>query len=157
VITQENHNLSPSFRLADIKDIDTLKLIEETCFDTYRLSPRQIRYHIKRPQNLFIVANCGDVIAGSGLILIDQKHARARIYSLAVLPKFRGLKIGVALVQRMEQLAKQNFGIKKITLEAKLEDINVNHFYRSLGFHPRKIIADYYGPGRDATYFVKEI
>jgi ribosomal protein S18 acetylase RimI-like enzyme len=101
-----------------------------------------------------MIAEKDGVIAGSALLLMNLAHKRARIYSLAVLPQFRGLKIGVALVKRMELLSREQ-GITKLTLEAKLEDSNVNHFYRALGYIPRKIIPDYYGPKRDATYFVK--
>ena len=81
--------------------------------------------------NLFFVAvHDGQIV---GTVLGGYDGHRGWIYSLAVIPEFRGRGAGVALVQRAEQEL-QALGCVKINLQVRSDNEAVVEFYRRLGY-----------------------
>ena len=81
-----------SVREAQLTDITQLLQIEDVCFSSDRINKRQFRYMLTRAKAVMrvIVPAGGNNIAGYGLCFVPGGRKTARLYSLAVLPEFRG-------------------------------------------------------------------
>ncbi len=82
--------------------------------------------------------------------LLEQRHDLAIIADLRVLPEFRGLGFGSALVTQAVDWARAQ-GCAEIRVET--QDINVTacRFYDAMGFHLHSIEEQVYGPDIDET------
>jgi len=100
-------NRKLNFRTASRSDIAQILLIEEKCFDVYRMNRRQVLYHLERETSHIIVVEDLElnIIIGSAVLMMHWKYPRARIFSLAVLPEMQGQKIGQRIIFYLEDLA----------------------------------------------------
>lgn len=103
----------------------------------------------------FFVAENNGEIAGYivGFISIPGK---GRIFTLAVLEKYRGLGIGTELMDRLLWY----FGKKKVrevSLEVRMGNISAQHFYLNRGFLPAWVEKGYYSDGEDAIVMKKKL
>ncbi|QHI68658.1 GNAT family N-acetyltransferase [Tichowtungia aerotolerans] len=144
---------SLSVRLAVPADLPALELIEIRCFrGSRRASRRSLRRSLVSPAQsvwLAVVSHEGRRLVAGAMIL--HHHARSiRIYSLAVLPAFRGSGAGRRLVRRAVLVARRN-GCRAVTLEADRRNRVLTGWYERLGFEIVRVLKDYYSPGRHAV------
>ncbi|MDW6004341.1 GNAT family N-acetyltransferase [Vibrio mangrovi] len=130
-------------REMDIADYDAV--IQLWC-DTEGMSIRDadsresIDAYLKRNQGLSFVAVSGSEIVGAVLVGTDGR--RGYLQHLAVLPTFRGRRIGYELVaQSVNALAL--IGISKTHLFVYQDNLKAQHFYEKLGWFPRDEIRMY--------------
>ncbi len=133
-------------------DLAGVQMIENACFDTHRLSLRQLQYLAGRvgSTSSFHVAVDNDQIVGEAIGLL--RHTRGsivgRVYSLAVSDAHRGRHLGRRLLQTL--LDDLEFrGATRISLEVDLRSAAAIHLYESLGFRQVATLSDYYGDGHD--------
>ncbi len=69
-----------------------------------------------------VIALADDQICGTGM-LFPKSDSTAQIKQIAVLEKFRGLKIGTKIIEALEKEA-QKQGLKKIIIEARKSSQN---------------------------------
>jgi uncharacterized protein len=145
-------------RPASMEDLKPTILLEETCFDTYCLSKRQLRYLQRSPNAVFQVAQENGTIVGEGIALV-RHHKRSlsgRLYSLAVHPDHRGHGIGNRLLQKtLAELVAR--GAKRVFLEVEQVNTSAVKLYERHGFRPIGVLTDYYGPGRHGLHMVCEL
>ncbi|WLR54946.1 ribosomal protein S18-alanine N-acetyltransferase [Mesobacillus subterraneus] len=72
-------------------------------------------------------------------IIIDEAH----ITNIAVLPEYRGLKLGGALMGKVMELARE-FGVLRVTLEVRVSNGRAQKLYRKFGFEEGAIRKQYY-------------
>ncbi len=146
---------APVVRLARKTDLAAAVALEQSCFDAYCLSKRQLQYLQQRSSALFLVAEDAGKIVGEGISLIRQ-HKRGpsgRIYSLAVDHRCRGQKIGRRLLQKMvDELSAK--GVSRIYLEVEQSNATAVKLYEHQGFRRLGVLPDYYGPGRPGLRMV---
>jgi ribosomal protein S18 acetylase RimI-like enzyme len=94
-----------AFRAATLSDVDALLAIENSCFDSDQLSRRSFKWMINKANALLLVAEQQQKLMGYVLLLYARGTSLGRIYSLAVLPKYRNQKIARALMREAEQAA----------------------------------------------------
>jgi len=87
---------------------------------------------------LFFVAEAGGNVVGS--IMAGYDGHRGWIYSLAVLPEYRGPGIGSRLMRHAEERLKV-LGCPKINLQIMQENEAVEVFYRKLGYQTEQRIS----------------
>lgn len=139
-------NPARTVRRATPGDLPALLALEACSFEEYRLSPRQMRYHIRHPRNVFLVCDLpGHPCAGALLLLLHTKSAR--MYSIAVHPLARGGGVARALCLAAEQ-ATQEAGRTSISLEVKASNTAAVTLYHRLGYTPTRTLPDYYGTGQ---------
>jgi ribosomal-protein-alanine acetyltransferase len=144
-------------RAARPEDVEPAVALEQTCFDTYCLSKRQIQYLRASKTAVFLVAEEAGRIVGQGIALLKHhRHgASGRIYSLAVKPECRGKKIGQKLLAQMiDDLAGR--GARRIYLEVERSNQAAVRLYERAGFRNIGVLPDYYGPGRDGMHMMIE-
>ncbi|MFC1543059.1 ribosomal protein S18-alanine N-acetyltransferase, partial [Candidatus Neomarinimicrobiota bacterium] len=141
-------------REAHLEDIDQLILIEELCYD--HPWPREsFEEEIERNDvGVGMVAEDEGLVVGflTGMTVLDEFH----LHNLAVHPDFRGRGIGRKLVEALESLCRQR-DLRRIILEVREDDEIARRLYQVMGFESVGTRKDYYGPGRDANLYMKQI
>ncbi len=130
-----------NFRPMTIYDIDQILVIEHLAFATPW--SREAFYN-ELMNNQFakyiVMLDKGRVIGYCGMwIVVDEAH----ITNVAVLPQYRGKKLGEALMQKAMELSKQ-YGALSMTLEVRVSNVVAQSLYKKLGFQPGGIRKNYY-------------
>jgi ribosomal protein S18 acetylase RimI-like enzyme len=145
-------------RPATDADVIVAEHLEQTCFDTYSLTRRQLRYLRKSPNCVFLVAEQGGEVVGDAIALV--RHHRpgttGRLYSLAVRSDCRGRKIGHQLLSAVLSALRAR-GVRRVTLEVESTNQSAIRLYHRYGFRDAALLPDYYGADRSGTRMVCEL
>ena len=131
---------------AEIRDIEALVAIENSCFLSDRLSRRSFSRSLKNPVQLLKVARVGNTAVGYALIHWRQNGKSARLYSLAVLERWRQNGIAAMLVNAMRKSAMHK-DKRFLSLEVRANSSSLISFYQQLGFAVQRRIPTYYEDG----------
>jgi len=140
-------------RAGRIDDLPALLQLEAT-FPGDRLSPRQLRYHLRRPPRL-LVAEDARGIAGYSLLLRRAGERRARLYSLVVAADRRGAGIGRALLEAAERAAAAA-GADGMRLEVRADNVAAIALYRRAGYIETGHRRGYYDDGEAAVCMARD-
>jgi len=129
------------FRYMTVKDIEEVYTIESISFPTpwskeafyNELTQNRFATYVVIEHEAHLVGYCGV------WIVVDEAH----ITNIAVLPQFRGYKLGENLLRKIMQEAK-NRGANTMTLEVRVSNIIAQNLYRKLGFQNGAIRKRYY-------------
>jgi [ribosomal protein S18]-alanine N-acetyltransferase len=130
-----------TFRQMTLDDIDDVLKIEHASF-TIPWSRESFYNELvhNNYSNYIIMEWNGQVIGYCGMwLVIDEAH----ITNVAVLPEFRGKKLGEALMRKAMETAKE-LGAKTMTLEVRVSNHVAQSLYRKLGFLNGGIRKQYY-------------
>jgi ribosomal-protein-alanine N-acetyltransferase len=87
----------------------------------------------------------GKIIGYCGAwIVIDEAH----ITNVAILPEYRGRKLGEALMEKMISVAR-SMGARSMTLEVRVTNNIAQSLYRKLGFQKGGIRKNYYSDNQE--------
>ena len=137
-------------------DEAALLVLEKASFDSDRLSQRRMRHWITASNRLFIVATLNDELIGYCLILLHSGTRLARLYSIAVSDKARGLGIGRELLTEAEEQS-ADLGRLFMRLEVAQNNQAAIALYKKLGYVTFGEIEDYYEDHQDALRMQKRI
>jgi ribosomal-protein-alanine N-acetyltransferase len=130
-----------SFRFMNLDDLDQIMLVEH---ESFTLPWSRVAFYNELVQNQFanyIVLEVDEKVVGyCGVwIVTDEAH----ITNIAILPEYRGRKLGEALLRRIMDLAREN-GARTMTLEVRVSNNVAQSLYRKLGFEGGAIRKNYY-------------
>ncbi|MCC7299903.1 MAG: GNAT family N-acetyltransferase [Verrucomicrobia bacterium] len=148
-----------TIRSAKPADLAAIEEIEKRCFSAMRRSShRALKHSLKSPtQSVWVASGRIDgkpQVAGA--MVLHHHRLSIRIYSLAVLPTFRGSGVGRRLVNRAIKLAHKT-DRTSITLEADRRNKVLTGWYETFGFQTYRVLKDYYSPGRHAVRMMRLI
>nr|WP_240730347.1 tRNA (adenosine(37)-N6)-threonylcarbamoyltransferase complex dimerization subunit type 1 TsaB [Geobacillus kaustophilus] len=138
---RERMGINVQFRPMTIHDIDEVVQVERASFT----SPwsRESFYNelmYNRYAKYIVMVYNGRIIGYGGMwLVIDEAH----VTNVAVLPQFRGQKLGEALMRRLMDMARQH-GAATMTLEVRVSNHVAQSLYRKLGFRNGGIRKRYY-------------
>lgn len=137
-------------------DCDEIADIETKCFSV-PWTREMISAQISGEGKIMPVAKVGGVIAGyAGMTVAEDE---GYISNLAVLPGFRGIGIGKALLARIKDAANE-MRLAFVSLEVRVSNAAARSLYESAGFKAAGIRKRYYDlPCEDAvimTLFLSE-
>jgi glutathione synthase/RimK-type ligase-like ATP-grasp enzyme/ribosomal protein S18 acetylase RimI-like enzyme len=138
---------------AVLEDLSFLEMVEQACFpDFQRTTRRMLRMAINSPIQEVLVCKIKsrNTWQEVGSLIVYHYKYSIRIYSIAVLPEFRGMQVGAAMIHRCVEQARDG-GFQKVTLEAWAEDKKLTGWYERFGFVQSAFLNDYYAPGKDAV------
>lgn len=141
-------------RPAKLEDIKELYLLERNCFKESIILPRSFLYFITKAHAKVLLICFEKVICGYILILFRKNSNNARIYSIAVLPKYRGMGFGKVLFSAAEKLARKQ-KCNGITLEVRKTNYKAIKLYKQLAFTELKRIHHYYEDNMSAIKMMK--
>jgi ribosomal protein S18 acetylase RimI-like enzyme len=149
-----------AIRPAVTADLDALVALENACFDSDRLTRRQLRYMLARAQAVLLVAEPG---AGGGrgllgyvLVLFNRATSVARLYSIAVAAAARGRGVGRALVEAAEQ-ATWDAERAYLRLEIRRDNAASQRLFQGLGYRRFGVLSNYYQDHMEALRYEKQL
>ena len=141
-------------REATLDDVNALSELEETCFETDRISRRSFKWMIKKGHSLLLVATTNDTLVAYVLLLYSQGTSLGRVYSLAVDANYRKAGIAAKLMQEAETQALDD-GRSFLRLEVRPDNLGAIKLYEKLGYQPFDIVTDFYEDHADAIRMMK--
>ncbi|TKC14440.1 ribosomal protein S18-alanine N-acetyltransferase [Robertmurraya kyonggiensis] len=122
-------------------DIDQILIIENESFATPWSRESFENELTKNRFALYLVLEDEEVIFGyCGVwIIVDEAH----VTNIALLPNYRGKKLGETLLTEIMKVAKEK-GAKSMTLEVRVSNQVAQSLYRKLGFRDGGIRKNYY-------------
>lgn len=133
-----------------------LYLLEKICFKESRIPARSFLYLMTKANAKVLVMFYGKEISGYIILLFKKNSQIARIYSIAVLPKYRNMGFGKALLLAAEEFAKKQ-NCTRITLEVRKTNIKAIKLYKQLSFIALKKIHNYYEDNMTAIKMMKSL
>jgi ribosomal protein S18 acetylase RimI-like enzyme len=131
-------------RPATADDTDALVGIETRAFVTDRLSRRAFRYLLSKANAVTLVeaAETGPV-RGYAIVLFNRGTSLARLYSIAVDPRYQRLGLGSALLKAAIAAAR-DYAAAYLRLEVRADAEATQAFYRAHGFRKFGLQPHYY-------------
>ncbi len=129
-----------------LQDLDRIIEIEQLSFTLPWSRSSFYQELTNNPYARYIVMEYdGQVIGYCGMWLVmDEAH----ITNIAVLPQFRGKKLGEALMRQAMVLAREE-GAQTMTLEVRVSNTVAQSLYRKLGFLNGGIRKRYYSDNQE--------
>jgi len=125
----------------DMIDIDGVLKVEEASF--IEPWPKEIFYQEIKNNDYayyFVAQLDNEIIGYAGMwFVIDD----AQITNIAILPEYRGQKIGEKLFEYTCQQA-MRMGVKRLSLEVRTSNVIAQSLYKKFGFVPGGIRKNYY-------------
>ncbi|HUF87821.1 MAG TPA: peptidase C39 family protein [Thermohalobaculum sp.] len=145
-----------TIRAAGPDDLAPLIAIENAVFTSDRISRRSFRHFLASPRAILRVAEIGGAVAGYHLVLFRRGTAAARLYSLAVAPRWQRHGLGARLLANAEEAA---FEADRAVLRLEVEAGNAAALalYRSAGYRVVAKLAAYYESGADGLRLEKPL
>lgn len=134
-------NMLVTFRQMNMEDIEQVVAIEQVSFAipwTAEAFERELT--INEYAYYTVMEEDGAIIGYCGLwLILDEAH----ITNIAILPEYRGKKLGEALLRHVMENARKR-GAKTMTLEVRVSNEAAQSLYRKLGFLNGGIRKRYY-------------
>jgi ribosomal-protein-alanine N-acetyltransferase len=129
-------------------DIKQLLSIERQSFRAHRFTKEDFEYHLRNPSSIFAVSESSGKIVGyiAGIVYHGARHRVGKLYSMAVVSKFRKQGIGSLLLKYFEHEALKRKCVS-VTLEVRSTNRSAQALYRRFGYEVEQVLPDYYGPG----------
>ncbi len=141
-------------RDANACDLDAIAKLEYESFPEDQVSRGSFAYALRAPERPVIAATIEDELAGYVLLALRKGRRSARIYSIAVDPRFARRGVGAALIAAAEKFALQQKR-EALTLEVRYDNAAAIALYEKCGFHHFGEHEDYYSDGATALRYRK--
>ncbi|MEW8970671.1 ribosomal protein S18-alanine N-acetyltransferase [Mesobacillus jeotgali] len=134
-------NKTITFRHMTVDDLDEVMEVEVNSFTIpwsreaffNELTKNQFAQYLIVEVDQKVVGYCGV------WIIIDEAH----ITNIALLPEYRGMRLGEALMAKVMELARE-MGAVRMTLEVRVSNVRAQNLYRKFGFEEGAIRKQYY-------------
>ena len=137
-------------------DLDALWELENQVFATDRMSRRSLRRLLASPSAVAMVARADGAVMGVAVVLFRANSRVARLYSLAVAPKYTGRGIASALLAMAEKIAMRR-KCRSLRLEVHERNHGAIKVYRKAGYHEFGRYHHYYQDRGHALRFEKQL
>ncbi|HOT75785.1 MAG TPA: GNAT family N-acetyltransferase [Candidatus Wallbacteria bacterium] len=147
-------------------DLNDIIEIENDIFGCDSFTKSQFTYALKNEKAVFIKAEIMDgrgsqkYIAGYAMGFIRKagkpgnQHLSARLYSIAVAGRARGMSVGKALLSEFHNIVKGR-GCVNVYLEVRTDNAGAIKLYENFGYKRKCLIADYYHDHSPAFKYFK--
>lgn len=136
-------------RPARLEDIDALLALENSCFSTDKIKPRQMRYLLSKAKACTYVACYDGQLIAYAMVFTPQLPRPARLYSIAVAQAWRGKRVAERLLQNVLGYI-DGLGYCRVRLEVRISHTQVQALYQRFGFIATGEKAAYYEDNEDA-------
>ncbi len=143
---------------ARFSDIGALLEIEQAVFVPAdgMLTRRSFRRHIQSRHLLLVARGSEPGTEVAGYVLVFVHTRSARIYSLAVHPRYQGRGLARTLLEAVLEALRAR-PLDAVKLEVRKTNCRARGLYESLGFEVTQTRPDYYGPNEDAICMSRAI
>ncbi len=144
----------PVVREATIDDLDAIAKLERESFPQDQVSRRSFAYCLRAPQRPVIAVTIERELAGYVLLALRKGGRSARIYSIAVDPRFVRRGVGASLLAAAEKFALRHER-EAVTLEVRYDNEPAIALYEKCGYRHFGEHEDYYTDGATALRYKK--
>src|SRR5262249_47087488 len=137
-------------------DLDALWELENRVFATDRMSRRSLRRLLASPSAVAMVALADGAIRGVAIVLFRANSRVARLYSLAVAPKYTSRGLPPALLTTAEKIARSG-RCRSLRLEVHERNHSAIKVYCKAGYHEFGRYDHYYQDRGHALRFEKQL
>ncbi len=139
-----------------IGDLDAIARLERDSFpeEDDQVSRGSFAHYLRASERPVIVAEIEGELAGYALVVMRKSGRSARIYSIAVEPRFARRVVATALMAAAERLA-LGHERDEVTLEVRYDNAPAIALYERCGFRPFGEYGDYYADGATALRYKK--
>jgi [ribosomal protein S18]-alanine N-acetyltransferase len=141
-------------RDAAIDDLDTIVKLENDSFPEDRVSRRSFAYRLRAPERSVIAVTIDEALAGYVLIALRRGGGSARIFTIAVHPRFGRRGVGSSLLAAAEKFARRH-NRHAVTLEVRYDNAPAIALYEKCGYRLIGEHEDYYADGATALRYRK--
>ncbi|MDR2954845.1 MAG: ribosomal protein S18-alanine N-acetyltransferase [Prevotella sp.] len=138
-------------RRACKEDIGDIINIEDKSFNSDGFSRSQFIYLVTRSKGVFYVAVTDSKVTGYICLLLHSKRKNIRIYSIAILPEYRGRGIAGMLISKAKEFAR-NEKKSGVSLEVRTDNMLAIQLYEKNGFRTLFTKKQYYHDLTDAFF-----
>ncbi len=142
-------------RLATPEDIPALAELESAFPGEDRFSASTWR-RLLEGNNLVLVSNSGEGVAGAAVLLFRRGARIDRFYSITVSEAARGTGLSAQLLSRCEDLSREK-GCTYMRLEVRETNSRAIRLYERHGYRVMARAADYYPDGETALRMEKPL
>ena len=143
-------------RAAASSDIAALVALEQRVFSYNRLSRRSFQRLLRSSSAEVIVVGEGTTCMGYAVVLLRQGSRIARIYSMAVDPRYARRGIASMLLAAAEQIAFQR-AASTLRLEVRPDNLAAITLYRKSDYRPFGYCENYYSDSSPAMRMQKAL
>ena len=143
-------------RQATPEDLKSLLRLEQECFSVDRLSQRSFRYLLTKAHAVTFLDEQEGEVSGYVMLLFNSGTSLARLYSIAVSPRWRGRDIGKRLVAAAEEAARERDSVY-IRLEVRKDNAASIALFEQAGYRRFGEYDDYYEDHMDAFRYEKRL
>jgi ribosomal protein S18 acetylase RimI-like enzyme len=143
-------------RPARIDDLPALVDIENDVFAKDRISRRNFRHLLTRGRAVSLVDEDSNGLCGYITVLFRRGAGWGRLYSLAVLPRCRGRRLGEQLLAAAEQACRKR-GCSSLRLEVHPDNAVAQRLYDRTGYRAFGRYPEFYEDGADALRLEKPL
>jgi len=143
-------------RHAQHSDVGALLAIENRSFGGDKLSRRSLNHLLKKGNATTLLDESDGTIRGYVLVLYNRGYSLARLYSLVVDRDFRGLGLGLSLLDAAEKDAIENECVI-MRLEVRKDNEGAIGLYEKHGYRLFDTVPDYYEDHVEALRFEKNL
>ena len=155
-MAQQQQQQHITFRKATVQDAVAMDAINRKCLpENYHLVEWQSILAFM-PSLSYVAMVNGKHVGYCLGILEYVKDKTASIASIAVLPEYRGKKIGQSLLSKSFE-AMRLMKIETVTLHVRISNMTAQKLYYIMGFRKYKRVAKYYVNGEDAYILKKDL
>jgi len=129
--------------------------IENACFREERYSVEVLAAMLEEEGFETILAE-DEELMGSATVNYRDELVAAQLVSIAVLPRFRGMGVGRALLAEAEARVRRR-GAHTMVLQVAVTNVGALNLYLHQGYVLQGMIGDYYGRGKDAYFMEKAL
>ncbi len=143
-------------RPARIDDLSALVELENDVFPQDRISRRSFRHLLTRAHAVSLVDEDRGGLCGYVTVLFRRGAAWGRLYSLAVLPRCRGRRLGEQLLAAAEEACRRQ-GCRSLRLEVHPANTTAQRLYARTGYREFGRYPDFYEDGAEALRLEKPL
>jgi [ribosomal protein S18]-alanine N-acetyltransferase len=143
-------------REAVIGDLDAIARLECDSFPDDQVSRRSFAWHLRARRCPVIAATIEGELAGYVLVVLSKGGRSARIFTIAVDPRFGRRGVGAALLAAAEKFALRHER-EALTLEVRYDNAPAIALYEKCGFRAFGEHEDYYADGATALRYRKRL
>ncbi len=141
-------------RTANPSDLPGVCRLENLCFK-HPYPPQLLYMYMAMYPELFLVAEIDGRIVGY-VCGVVRRDGYGHIVSICVDPEFRRRGIGRALMESIERVFREVFGVCRYRLEVRVSNTPAIKLYEKLGFKIVRKLESYYLDGEDAYLMIKD-
>ncbi|GIN88912.1 ribosomal-protein-alanine acetyltransferase [Heyndrickxia sporothermodurans] len=136
-----NQMMGYQLRKATVDDIDGIMKVELQSFSLPWSREAFFNEFVKNHFAVyFVIEDRNKIIGYCGVwLVVDEAH----ITNIAILPEYRGQKLGELLLRSMMEFSIES-GAKSMTLEVRVSNLIAQSLYKKLGFFEGGIRKNYY-------------